>query len=149
MDRFFRGLIAGMAGGAVMNIWSFISYDLLNFTNVRFIDWSAVFIFGDRPGNFIETIMALVSHILWSGFLGILMAILFSYFTSRGYLIKGAFFGFITGFIIYAIPVLFNVQLLEFKETATAASNMIGGILWGLTTAYVLRLLDSTPNLRV
>lgn len=148
MDRFFRGLVAGITGAIAMNIWSFISYDLLNFTKLRFLDWAAIFIFGDRPKSLIETFMALGTQILFGGFLGVLLAYLFPLVTSRGYLIKGAFFGFVTGFFIYAIPVLFNVQHLQFTATETAASNVIGGIMWGLTTALLLRLLDSTPKIK-
>lgn len=147
MDRFYRGFTAGVAGGIVMNIWSFGSYQF-NFTNVRFIDWSAVMIFGSKPDNIIQTIMATITHLGWAGFLGILLAWLFPVVTSRGYLYKGAFFGFIAGFILYGIMVLFSVQHLEFTGTATAASNVIGGLMWGLTAAYVLRLLDSSPRVK-
>ncbi|MGF7186813.1 ABC-type polysaccharide/polyol phosphate export permease [Desulfitispora alkaliphila] len=148
MDRFFRGLVAGISGGIVMNIWSFISFDILNFTQLRFIDWSAIFIFGDRPQSIIESLIALVTQIAWSGFLGIVLAYLMPLFTSRGYIIKAIYFGFITGFMMYAIPVMFNIQFLETTTTGTAASNMIGGILWGLTAAIVLKYLDTSPQLK-
>lgn len=147
MDRFYRGFTAGVAGGIVMNTFSFVSYQF-NFTNVRFIDWSAIMIFGSRPDNIIQTIVATLTHLGWAGFLGILLAWLFPVVTSRGYLFKGTFFGFITGFILYGVMVLFSVQHLEFTGTATAASNVIGGTMWGLTAAYVLRLLDSSPRVK-
>ena len=44
MDRFFRGVISGMAGGVVMNIWSFIAYYLLDLEIFHFheMGWFSV-----------------------------------------------------------------------------------------------------------
>lgn len=148
MDRFFRGVIAGTVGGIVMSIWDLLSYYVLDFADLRYLDWAVVMIFGSRPSDTPEFILALATHLVWASFLGIIMALLFPVVTSRGDLFKGGYFGFVTGFILYAIPVLFKVQHLEFTTLGSATSHMIGGLMWGVTTAYVLRLLDSSPRVR-
>jgi uncharacterized membrane protein YagU involved in acid resistance len=85
-------------------------------------------------------------QVLWVGFLGVLFAFLVPEVTSRGYLGKGIFFGIVSGFIIYAIPVLFRVPNLAVFSTETVISDHVGGVIWGLTMAYVLRLLDTTQK---
>lgn len=42
MDRFYRGVIAGTVGGIIMNIWDLFSYYVLDFADLRYLDWAAV-----------------------------------------------------------------------------------------------------------
>lgn len=44
MDRFSRGLIAGIIGGIAMNLWSAIAVNILNWQIIRFIDWAGIII---------------------------------------------------------------------------------------------------------
>lgn len=148
MDRFMRGLVSGIVGGVVMNIWSLTSYHILHFTERRFLDWASVLMYGHLPSNLKETAFALVAQILWAGFLGILYAYLIPVVTSRGYLIKGAFWGFITGFLIYASAILLNMPYFSRISVDTVISQMVGGVIWGLTLAQVLRWLDTTPRVK-
>lgn len=145
MDRFFRGLIAGITGGIAMNLWSLIAVYILNWPIRRFIDWAAVLLYGRLPGSFAETSFALLMHILWTGTLGIIFAYMIPLTTSRGYLLKGAVFGIISGFIIYAMPTLLQTPILSENNFLSTFSNHIGGLVWGLTTAQMLRFLETTP----
>ena len=142
MDRFFRGLIAGIVGGVAMNIWSLFAVYALNLEIIRFIDWAGILLFGNLPRSHIEGLVSLFMHILWTGLLGIIFAFLIPQITSRGYLIKGAVFGVLAGFIIYAIPTLLQMPILREHSLATVLSNMTGGLIWGLTLAQTLRWLD-------
>lgn len=142
MDRFFRGLAAGITGGIVMNLWTLIAVFVLNWPVVRFIDWAAIIMYGDFPRSHAEAVFALVMHLLWTGILGILFAYMITFTTSQGYLIKGAVFGAVLGFIIYAIPTLLQTPLLAEHSFITVVSNHIGGLIWGITTAKALRWLD-------
>jgi uncharacterized membrane protein YagU involved in acid resistance len=145
MDRFFRGFIAGISGGLAMNVWSFFSYYVLNFTDKRFLDWTSVILYGHLPNSVLEAVYALLIQILWVGLLGILFAYLVPVITSRGYLLKGAIYGLLMGFIIYAVTTVYKVPNLTTFNLATVFSNHIGGLIWGLTMAYVLYRLDTTP----
>ena len=142
MDRFYRGFLAGVVGGIIMNIWSFISVDLLNFSEFHFIDWAAVMTYGSPPDNFLENMMSLITHLAWTGFLGIVTAYIIPLTTSRKFLLKGVIIGFILFFILNALPVLFQTPYLHDITSETALSNAIGSILWGLGTALTLRYLD-------
>ncbi|MBS4023160.1 MAG: hypothetical protein KGZ79_12195 [Dethiobacter sp.] len=142
MDRFFRGFIAGFIGGVAMNIWTLIAVFILNLQIIRFIDWASVFLYGSLPQNHIQGIFALWMQLIWSGLLGVAFAFLLPQITSRGYLLKGAIFGVVAGFLMYALPTLFQTPIVSSVSFETTVSNHAGGLLWGLTTAQSLRWLD-------
>lgn len=144
MDRFHRGLIAGIIAGVIMNVWSFISYYLLQFTTRKYVDWTGVILYGDLPRNIGETIYALLIHLVWTGLLGVIFAYILPRITSRGYLIKGVFFGFVTGFITYAITTLFKTPHITITPLRTVISDHIGGVIFGLVLAQMLYWLDDT-----
>jgi len=145
MDRFYRGFVAGVVGGLAMNVWSLFSYYILNFSEQRFLDWASMIIYGSLPTSTFQIVYAQIIQLLWVGLLGIIFALLIPAITSRFYLGKGVIYGLMSGFIIYAITTLFRIPNLVIFSTTTVLSNHIGGIIWGLTMAYVLRLLDTTP----
>lgn len=145
MDRFYRGLLAGIIGGVAMNVWSLFSYHILHFSNRRFLDWAGVIMYGHLPKTTFQAVYALTTQLIWVGLLGILFAFLVPKVTSRSYLGKGVFYSLSMGLIIYAIPRLFKIPELIITPTTTVISNHIGAIIWGLTMAHVLRLLDTTP----
>ncbi len=149
MDRFLRGLIAGIVGGIAMNLWTVIAVSVFNWQILRFIDWAAIILYGSLPNSHTEGLFALVMQILWSGTLGIIFAFLIPYVTSSKLLIKGAVFGLIVGFITYAIPTILQMPVLKEHSLITVVSNHIGGAIWGLTMAQTLRWLDSASKVRV
>lgn len=147
MDRFGKGLAAGVAGGIAMNLWTLFAVFVLTWPVVRFIDWAAIILYGGFPRSHAEGVFALLMHLLWTGVLGIMFAYLLPHLTSKNYLLKGAIFGVTLGFIIYAIPTLLQMPLLKEHSFITVISNHTGGLIWGLTTAYVLGWLDKREKI--
>jgi len=145
MDRFFRGFIAGVVGGLIMNAWSLFSFHILHFTDRRYLDWASAVLYGHLPSSTFEAVYALIIQILWVGLLGILFAFLVPTITSRGYLLKGLIYGLSIGFLIYAIPTLLQMPELAETPVKTTVSDHIGGFIWGLTMAYTLHRMDTTP----
>ena len=143
MDRFFKGFSAGVAGAIVMTIWDLIAFHFLDFSEHRYLDWSSVMLMGDRPNTLAEIIYSQFIHLIWSGFLGITFAFLIIIIGNKGLIIKGAIFGFISGFIFYAIPKLFKVIHLYDTPIESVMANHLGSVIWGLVTAYILRLLNN------
>ncbi len=143
MDRFFRGFLAGIAGGIIMTAWDLISFHLASFSAHRYLDWSAILLLGERPANFFEAAYALLVHLIWSGFLGIIFAFLVLLIGDEKIMLKGAILGFNAGFIFYAIPKLFVATTdLYATPIESVVSNHLGAVLWGLTAGYVLYYLD-------
>ena len=52
MDRSFRGGIAGILGGIVMNSYSLLVFYVFNIKIVRFLDWAGFVLYGHLPINF-------------------------------------------------------------------------------------------------
>jgi len=144
MDRFTKGLLAGISGGIVMNIWDFISYYGLRLSTDRYLDWAAIILLGDIPASLFGTIFSLVVQILFAGFVGVIFIYLYSLVNSSNYLLKGGAGGFAAAFILYAIPVVYKMPYLSKTPVATAFSHMIGAIIWGLVLAQMLHWLDRT-----
>ncbi len=142
MDHFFKGFLSGMTGGLIMDLWGFLVKDLLRIATRNYIDWAAVTIYGFLPTNFSESLFAFGTHLLWTGFLGIVLAYLLPRLSSQGYRIKGAFLGFIIGFFIYGIAILFRMPFFTKIPFPTSVTNAIGGLLWGIITAHMLGWLD-------
>jgi hypothetical protein len=148
MDRFSRGLIAGATGGIAMNLWTVFAVYVLRLDIIRFIDWASIILYGNLPGTHLEAAFALLMQILWAALLGVALALLIGQVTSRIYYVKGAFFGIIAGFIIYAIPTVLQMPILGRTSFTTVVSNHTGGLIWGLVTAKMLHWLDKRAGNR-
>ncbi len=136
-----------MIGGVAMNLWTLIAVSILNLKVIRFIDWAGVMLYGDLPSSHIEGATALVMHLMWAGFLGVVFAFAIPQITSRGHLLKGVVYGVVVGFLTYALPKLFQMPILDKVELPTVLSNLVGGIIWGLTLAQTLQWLDRKSTL--
>ncbi|MCR6544301.1 hypothetical protein [Dehalobacterium formicoaceticum] len=145
MDRFHRGLAAGIIAGIPMNIWDLFSYHYLKFSNLRYLDWNSVMIFGHLPYTMGEVIFALLSQFLLAGFLGMIFTYLIELkITSRNHWLKGVVFGYLAGYLIFAVAVTFQVPYIITRSLDTVITQFIGALIWGLTMSYILSWLDKT-----
>jgi len=136
-DRLTRGLIGGIIGGIAMNIVSLVSY-YLGIAELRFIDWAAVVIYGTKPQNIIEAIFAMIAQIIHAGVLGIIFAYLITLVSSTNNLLKGALFGSVMWFLLYGISLLYKIEATIPLHFDTAASDLVGSIIYGLVLAKTL-----------
>ena len=142
MDRTLRGLLAGMIAAIPMNAWSLFSFYILGQTDLRLLDWGSYVVFGNLPQNALEVVGGQLAQIFWCGFIGVLFALLIPFLTSRHLLLKGIFYGFITGFFMYAIPVIISTPILGDPTTGRAISQAVAGMVWGASLAYAFDYLD-------
>ena len=142
MDRFYKGFFSGVSGGVVANLWSFFVKDLLHLSTRNFVDWTAVIIYGALPTTWYEFLLAFCTNLLWTGFLGVVFAYLVPYLTPQGYLFKGAFYGFLVGFLVFSTGILLRMPFFTIIPFRTAFGNAIGGLLWGIVNARILFWLD-------
>lgn len=145
MDRFYRGLTAGVGAGIPMNLWSNAAY-ALGFGQLRLLDWAGVIIFGSLPQSFAQQAYAQVVQLIWVGFLGVVFAFLIPQISSQGLLGKGVFFSMVSGLLSYAVPVLFQLPELTVLDLPTVLNNHIGGLIWGLGLVYILCRMDGEKN---
>ena len=78
MDRTIRGLIAGIIAGIAMNIWSLTAF-AIQLKDIRILDWASVYALGRLPQNMLEEIFSLIIQLMFSGFLGIIFALIIPY----------------------------------------------------------------------
>lgn len=143
MDRTLRGLLAGIIAGLPMNVWNLADYYFLHITEIRFLDWAAVLLTWSKPPTPVETVVALLIHLLWDGFLGIIFAHLLSLVTSRGLIIKSTFYGLLLWFSFKIIVNLFRVPVLSgLQPFPGSVSNLLAVVVWGIVLGTVLRKLD-------
>ena len=143
-DRFINGLLTGLIAGIVINILNFTAY-YLRWSDLRYLDWAGILVFGTKPVLLHEELFALVVQLAFSAFVGVFFAYFYFKFTSRYYLLKGSFFGVILWFFMYASGIALKLPHLTIISFSTAASNFLNAVVFGLVAAETLRRLDKTP----
>ncbi|ATW23634.1 hypothetical protein [Candidatus Formimonas warabiya] len=140
--RFSYGFRSGLFGGIAMNAFSLIDYYIFHGTKLRYLDWSAVMLYGVRPDSFFAAAFALIAQLVFTSFLGILYAYLVTQIADGHYLFKGWLFGIVTWFFINALDILMKLQPLEKIPTLTIFSSFIGASIYGLVLGYFFYFLN-------
>ena len=125
-----------------MNTWNLFSFYVINLSEHRLLDWIAVYSMGRMAHGLLEITFTLTSQILWTGFLGAIFVFLIPLCSSKHLILKGIVFGYIIGFVKWAIPNLFKTPVLMDMTFNTIVSHAIESILFGLTLATVLQWLE-------
>jgi hypothetical protein len=142
-DRFTNGLIAGLLAGVAMSILDLISHFVLGITEILYLDWAAVLIFGYRYATFLEAAISQIGQLFFSAITGILFAFLLTLTSSRYYWLKGWVYGLVVWFGSYAIIKLFQVTPLIPIKPDTVLSDMATASVYGLVLAGALRRLEN------
>ncbi|HHT49557.1 MAG TPA: hypothetical protein GXZ98_09730 [Firmicutes bacterium] len=149
MDLFWKGFLSGSGSGIMLNLWGFFIKNLLPVANRNYVDWTAVIISGVLPTTWYEFLYALITNLIWCGFLGILFAYLLPKLTSDRFLLKGAIYGFMIGFLIHGSAILLRMPFFTMIPFRTSSSLAFGGLLWGVLTAALLRWLERKDQSRM
>ena len=139
-DRTYYGFFAGLIAGIPHAIFNLLSY-YFNFGQIRLLDWMAIIIFGDKPIDNLQTIIALVARIIFAGILGILFAHLMKYLDTEHYLFKGWIYGVLSMGLLYGVTSLLRVPQLTYTHTYTVISDFLGVSIYGLVLAGSLKRL--------
>ena len=140
-DRLTRGFVSGIVAGIVQDSLDYTA-NLANISKVKYLDWVGIILFGSKPNNLGETLLALGGEIIFSGVSGIIFAYLIIRITNKNIIFKGWLFGVTIWFTTYVIMTLFKVRGLEAMDFSTAASDLFTSSLYGILLAYTLRWLD-------
>lgn len=149
MDRFISGWLSGLVAGALMNMWSFFSFHILNFTKYRIVDWTGGIIFGKLPENLTEIIVALILNLLFAGFLGSISAMILFHIGSDYLYVKGIIIATIFTFVFLSAPTLFQEPMFKSMDVNSVISNYIGSIIWGLTVSGSLKWIDKNYSIKM
>lgn len=147
-DRVVRGFLAGLAGGIVMNLYSFAQLKL-NWTEMPFYKWTAIIILGKEDvGGAIAIVLGVLGHLIFTSLIGIGFSYLIPHKQSRYLLFKGWIYAISIWFIIYGLSLLFKVQGIIPILPKTAIANFFGASLYGLVTAFVSAKLEEKSVLK-
>ena len=141
-DKFTKAFIAGLGASIIMNLFNFISFYVLQFSSVRYLDYASIALYGSKPESFLAAAFAQLAQILFSGFLGMVMLYYLSVVGQDNVLLKGWIFSFKAWFVIFGIGLLFKLPLLEKVPTNTAISNFTSASIYGITAAWLLTWLE-------
>jgi len=130
-DRLTRGLIAGIAAGIIQDVLDYTAY-LLNLSQLRYLDWVGIIVFGAKPVTRGETFLALGGEIFFSGILGVIFAYLIQKINSSNIFLKGWLYGVVIWFGTYSVMTLFKVEGFVKIDFYTALSDVITSSIYGL-----------------
>jgi hypothetical protein len=136
-DKFMRGIIAGAIGGLVKDIPSIIIHVAHSDVYPTYWDYSGMIGMGVVPEKIPEITVAIFIQLIFSIAMGIFIVYASSYIKSHHYLIKGAFLGGSTWFLIRAS--VWGAQIKDFNKPQVLAFmiNSTTSIVFGLLVAYI------------
>lgn len=135
-DKFLHGMITGVLASIPQAVVSLTAY-WLKLSNIRFQDFSAVFIFGHRSTGLLESLHAEAGVLIFSGLVGIILMLVFPQISSKYYILKTWFFGMTVWYFSFAIAILFQVPTLTYIDLSSAIVTFIGSSLWGVSFGIV------------
>ncbi len=140
-DRFTRGFVAGALAGIAPFVINHSAY-ALKLTSLRWVDFLGIFITGSRPSSLGALVFALVAEFILLGVFGIFFAYLVPLVTSVNYLLKGFLYGASIWFIAYFVTITLRPSGFAEIPLNTAVTNLVAGIIWGLTLSIILKRVD-------
>jgi uncharacterized membrane protein YagU involved in acid resistance len=141
-DQMISGAIAGTAGAVIQNVYSFL-LRLWGLSDRGYIDFGRAVIFFQVKDGKLMSFLGLIAHITLDILLGILFAYIIKNSTSRYYYFKAIIFSLASWFFLHTagtalrLPEFFNIS------SHAALTTLIGAFIYGLSSAYILRILKT------
>ena len=140
-DRLVAGGLSGIIAGLIEYIFS-IFLKALGWTDRYYGQFSDI-IFNNRVyTGILGTILSILTHLALTTVLGVIFVYILAWTSSRYYLLKGAGYGFVLWFSLSGLGTIFRMPLFIDIPEKTAFSLLAGALVFGLTLAYSLRLMD-------
>lgn len=140
-DKLTRGYIAGFIGGIAMNIVDHLSF-ALDISELRLLEWAAVFIHGHKTVNIIQVVFAQFAQLAFSGFGGIIFVFFIEQVTDNNHLFKGWLYGAFLWFAVHGIIVLYKINELIPIEEGTGLTYLVAASVYGLILILSLQWLN-------
>jgi hypothetical protein len=141
-DRFARILIAGLFASVILFALNLFSYYILHFSNRRFINYSALMIFGRESNSFTEALISSIAQIGFSTGLVVILSPLVLKEKGKNYIWKGLSIGFGSWFGIMSLCYIIGIHKILAIHIGSATSFMIASLIWGTLAAWFLHMLD-------
>lgn len=137
-DKFVRGYIAGLLASFVMMAINLTSFSL-GIAKVRYLDVSAIILWGDMPKSLWEVVFAQLIAMFFCGLIGITFSYVLPKLGTDYRGLKGATYTAAFLFILYAIGTFLKVPLIEKAAPETCLSNLISSSVFGFVLDRILQ----------
>ena len=141
-DRFARSFVAGTFASLILLALNLFSYYILHFSNRRYINYSALMIFGREFNNLTEMIISIITQICFSTSLIIIFSYLILKEKRKNYFLRGLSVGFASWFAISSLSYIIGIHKILPINIGSAISFMVTSLIWGIFSAWFLFMLD-------
>lgn len=145
-DRFVAGAVSGFLGAAVQITYGYITCDL-GLTDRSFHDFGKVFIMSSPDKGIFSDFVGIISSLSNGVILGIIFAYLIYFTSSKFYLIIGAIYGIAFWHFFLGLGTMFRMPAFGVIPAGESFATLIGSIIYGLITAYMIKILDEKTTL--
>ena len=142
-DRFARSIVAGTFASIILLALNLFSYYILHFSNRRFINYSAILIFGRvLSNNPSEIIISSIAQICFSISIIVISSYLILKEKRKNYFLRGLSVGFASWFAISSLSYIIGIHSILPINSGSAISFMVTSLIWGILSAWFLLMLD-------
>ncbi len=141
-DRFTPGLMAGIVGDIALQIY-FLIVKYLGLTDRTYLEYGKVLIMLKQYRGVLAFIIGMTFEFLIGGLLGVILAYLIKYTSSRFYILKAISIGIGSWLFFMAPGTFFDLPLFSHVPPLPAFLMLVGSLLWGVVTAVTLKRLTN------
>jgi len=141
-DRFARALIAGVFSSVILFGLNLFSYYVLHLSERRYINYSALMIFGRKFNNLFEAILSSIAQIGFAAGLIVIFSYLILKEKRENNLWRGLFIGFGSWFSIMSFSYIIGIHEKLPINIGSAISFMVTSLIWGISGSWFLHILD-------
>jgi hypothetical protein len=145
-DRLVVGGIAGLIGAAVQNAYSYIIVGL-NLARYTYSDFATTVLTNRLYSDPLGLLAGFIAYLSVGVILGVLFAYLVAATGSEYLYIKGLIYGFILWFLLTGFGTVFGLPTFIGLAPISAVSILLGGLLFGVVTAYVIKIFEHKTEL--
>lgn len=141
-ERFARSLVAGVFASIILLSLNLFSHYVLHISKRRFINYSALIIFGRKFNNLAEAIFSSIAQIGFATGLIVILSYIILKEKRKNHILRGLFLGVGSWFAIMAFAYMKGIHKELPVDIGSGVSFMVTSGIWGIMGAWSLYALD-------
>lgn len=140
-DYFSAAFVRGFIAGVIKDILDASSYYIFKFSNYRYFDYAAMVLYGDKPNFWWDTLLAIITELMFCGILAVPFAYLLQKIKMDNLIFKGYLYGLSLWLFFNIIGYIFKLKFFTNTPWQTSTSDMITSAIYGIVLAVMLKKL--------